>query len=723
MQIEEFTDFTDACFNGESASCSCACPFKLDVRSFTEKCQKGRWSSAWKNYRNAVIFPEIVSALCPAPCREHCQRASLGGAVDIPALERAAIEYSGAKKAEHYNIPPKEHSVAVVGAGPAGLSAALNLAQKRYKVTVFDKAPGWGGSLRSHADFARFDEDIALQFAAVEAEFRFNTEISSPSQLSSYDAVYIATGEGGIDFEGEKFFRGGQLTGMSLMEGIAVGAEVSKLVETYLMTGRAGPVENVSYAFCDRTVEHEDTLPEAEIEVRDEESARAEAARCMKCDCDSCMRSCEVLAHFRKKPRSMAREAFSDSQANPPIATQSLVRETYSCTNCGHCRSVCPEKVDVGAMLMLSRANRFEKGTAPAAFHDYWLREMDFACGEASAFLPPPGSDACKYAFFPGCRLGMDNVGHVKKAYDFLTRSCDGGVGLMLGCCGAPALWAGDMSRLENNFSAIREAWERMGSPTLVFACATCSNMFDEYLPEIKRISLYELMEKASLPRSSSSYPAAVVFDPCSAREDDAMRRSVRALAAQAGSKLKEAEHGCRCCGYGGHIQVPNPSLFEKISSSRAEENAEPYIVYCANCREVFLSRGKECSHILDLYFGPGEDIPTLQKKRENALRLKKELLKEIWNMDFTPESRPWDGVELIIPPEIQASMEKSLISADDIRETLWRAEQSGDKLTGGGYSLASLRKNAATYWVQYSGEGGVYQVAAAYSHRMKWRE
>ncbi|MBO4331510.1 MAG: (Fe-S)-binding protein, partial [Oscillospiraceae bacterium] len=268
----------------------------------------------------------------------------------------------------------------------------------------------------------------------------------------------------------------------------------------------------------------------------------------------------------------------------------------------------------------------------------------------------------------------------------------------------------------------IRAAWERMGRPTLVFACASCSNRFGQYLPEISRVSLYELMEKAALPHCAS-YPEAAVFDPCAAREDDAMRASVRALAAQTGSKLEELEHGCRCCGYGGHIQLSNPAMFERISSSRAEESGSPYIVYCANCREVFLSRGKECSHILELYFGPGEGVPTLYQKRENALRLKKEMLKEIWNMDFTPDSAPWDGIELLIPPEIQASMEKNLISADDIRETLWRAEQSGDKLVGGGYSLASLRKNAATYWVQYSGEGGAYRVAAAYSHRMKWRE
>jgi Fe-S oxidoreductase len=96
--------------------------------------------------------------------------------------------------------------------------------------------------------------------------------------------------------------------------------------------------------------------------------------------------------------------------------------------------------------------------------------------------------------------------------------------GLMLGCCGAPALWAGDEARLNDNFSVIRSQWERVGKPTLVFACASCENMFDKYLHDIPRVSIYELMDKAGIRPADKIEGTNVVFDPCAARDDSGMR-------------------------------------------------------------------------------------------------------------------------------------------------------------------------------------------------------
>ena len=192
MQLEDFSKYTRSCFNGEPASCSCACPFGLDVRGFAEKCAAGRWNAAWKAYRTAVVFPAVVSALCPAPCKAHCQRAGLGGSIDLPGLEAASIRQAKNKKNDGFNIPPKTQSVAVVGAGPAGLSAALQLSLKKYRVTVFDRDQGWGGCLRSHPRFAEFEEDFKLQFAAVKPgflEFVYGREIRSPEELDGFDAV------------------------------------------------------------------------------------------------------------------------------------------------------------------------------------------------------------------------------------------------------------------------------------------------------------------------------------------------------------------------------------------------------------------------------------------------------------------------------------------------------------------------------------------------------
>jgi|AGTN01.1.fsa_nt_gi hypothetical protein len=160
------------------------------------------------------------------------------------------------------------------------------------------------------------------------------------------------------------------------------------------------------------------------------------------------------------------------------------------------------------------------------------------------------------------------------------------------------------------------------------------------------------------------------------------------------------------------------------MSGNRAAASDKPYIVYCANCREVFAARGKACRHILDIYFsGPQKGVPSLLRKWDNALSLKKELLKEKWDMDFTPETKPWDSIKLAISPELQNKLDKRLISAADLKEAIYSAEESGDKLVGeDGQILASMVKPAVVYWVQYAGKDDQYEVTTAYSHRIKWR-
>ena len=731
MQLEDFSQYTRNCFNGEPASCSCACPFGLDVRAFAEKCAGGRWNAAWKAFRTAAVFPTLVAALCPAPCREHCQRAGLGGAIDLPGLESASIRFAKNKKADSFNIPPKDKKVAVVGAGPAGLSAALQLALKKYIVTVFEREETWGGSLRSHPRFPEFDEEFRFQFTAVKPgflEFVYGREIREPEELANFDAVYLATGRGGAAWEGDRFYLGGEAAGKSLIEGVAMGPQAAKAMESFLMTGRREEIHDPRHENpCERYLPHPGVEAEPPRDPETEEGALAEAARCLQCDCSACMDGCEMLKKYRKKPHGIARETYADSAAAPPIATQSIVRQTYSCTNCGLCREVCPERADLGAVFMLSRSDRFRRNTGPKAFHDYWLRELDLASGEASVCLPPPGKQTCSYAFFPGCRLGMDAPEQVKAAYRFLTDLKPGEVGLMLGCCGVPALWAGDLDRLEAVKAKLREEWTSLGKPTLVFACATCERTFADALPEIPQVSLYALMAEAGLKPAKNPFPQAAVFDPCAARAFGEMKSAVRELAGRAGAELEELEGPSRCCGYGGHIRIPNPEMYREIGENSAALSDKPYLVYCANCLEVFRERGKAAAHILDLYFPGGQEkTPTILEKHENALRLKQSLMKEIWNMDFAPERQPWDGLRLTLEDGLEEKLERCFISLRDIQETIWTAETGGDKLVSEeGWSLASLVKPVVTYWVQYKptpgGGAEDYTVSTAYSHRIKW--
>jgi hypothetical protein len=143
------------------------------------------------------------------------------------------------------------------------------------------------------------------------------------------------------------------------------------------------------------------------------------------------------------------------------------------------------------------------------------------------------------------------------------------------------------------------------------------------------------------------------VFDPCAAWVDSAAREAVRILARRAGAEIDELGEQNRCCGWGGHMGTANPELYGDVLDRRAAQSDLPYIVYCANCEDAFLRRGKECVHILDIAlsneFGIGAvphrwgesaialgdgceaaamegATPHLQEKRDRALALKGEM-------------------------------------------------------------------------------------------------
>ena len=742
MKMEDATAYVARCFNGEPASCSFACPFSLDIRSFNDKVSKGRWLPAYKLLRNAVIFPSVVAALCPQPCREHCQRTPLGDeALAMRDLETAAIKYAKNRKPEQYVIPPKTQKIAVVGAGPAGLACALSLSQKKYIVTVFDRAPGWGGTLRQHPRFPEFEEDFRLQFSVVDAEFRFGTEITGLDALNEYDAVYIATGKDGNVFgllpswnsellttSDPKVFLGGELTGVSLMEVIVQGAEASRFIEGYLQTGKTSRMggtppdrKNCERYLCHDGEEKKPLVPKSDGEVYTEAEARAEAARCFLCDCDACEAQCEMLKWYRKKPQKLGLEAYTDSIANSLVSTRTLTREAYSCNLCGHCKSVCPVDVDIGALLQFSRADRAEQDKQVPAFHDYWLRDFDFNRTEGAFAASPSGQATCSYAFFPGCKLGASNPEHVKKAYGWLLNKYNAGI--VLNCCGAPAYWAGEMARLTTHHKDIKNIWTNLGKPAFVFACAYCENVFREFLPDIPRVSLYELLARDEALIPSRPFVSATVFDPCAARHAPEMQKAVRALAERSGAALNELKEPNRCCGFGGHMSLANPELYKQITSNRAAASEKPYIAYCANCKEIFRLQGKPVAHVLDTVFLLDADapVPSLQQKKENSLEVKRELMRALTGEDFTPASQPWDGLELVIGDRLLEEMNRKLIITDDLREAIWNAGESGDAFVDpDGVRQCSMIKPALTTWVQYRPvTSGKYEILDAFTHRM----
>ena len=172
-------------------------------------------------------------------------------------------------------------------------------------------------------------------------------------------------------------------------------------------------------------------------------------------------------------------------------------------------------------------------------------------------------------------------------------------------------------------------------------------------------------------------------------------------------------------------MRLANPPLYDTITGNRSTMGAYPYIAYCVNCREVFATRGKESTHILDIAFDIPitEKMPSIDEKRENAIKVKQKMYKDLMGEEFVTEPREWNSIELIIDENLAASVDKKLIALSDIKEAIWNAEKADDKFIDeeDGVCQCSMVKSALTYWVQYKKtNSGAFEVYGAYYHRMK---
>ncbi|MDR2530893.1 MAG: 4Fe-4S dicluster domain-containing protein [Oscillospiraceae bacterium] len=637
MTQEQTQEFVKGCIRGEPPPCASACPFRLDVKDFLAKCARGKWTSAYKTYRNAVVFPVVVAELCGAPCRGVCKLTEQP--IELSAVERTMLSNVKKRGADFYAIPPKPQRILIIGAGLRGLACALGLAQKQYQVTVTDPQDGWGGAIRSHPKFDVFDADFRDQFSAVKVEFRYG---EMNPETSGYDAVLTA-----VDRDDP-------------IASIVDGAADALRLETYVQTGVMPEAQPSAYRCTESPPPRELSEPEA----------RAESARCEQCDCSACLDACPMLKSYRKDPKRLALEFFTDAFVNPPLSTHSMTREAYSCMDCGACKAACPQSIDLGRLFHAYRRMRFENGTTPAAFHDIFLRRME-RFNESGRVLAP--LDGSRYVYFPGCAVATELPDTSARAFDFLRERY--GAGLLERCCGSPLIWAGvdsEPPKLDLN-------------ATYIYACPSCAESLRAQLPNIATLSVYDLLSGTGI----ADAPTFTLFHACAARDNHALQGAVERLAS--GASLTVNRSTLNCCGYGGQTQLANPRQYRETVESNVRSDSNPYLVYCANCRETFKRQGKECYHILELLF---------------------------------PAANVNDALPLTIPDDVRDYMAANLILERDVLDVIRYAESSGEKFTtADGSLIASLVRGALTYWVEYRPIGDSFEVSSAYYHRMKFRQ
>jgi glutamate synthase (NADPH/NADH) small chain len=200
-----------ACRKCQEPTCRLGCPASVNIPKFISLFLDGDDHAAYEVLREANVFGEICAWLCPVEqqCEGSCLQAFIGdGALPIAAIQRYLAEQANKKGWSKLRIPGKAtgKNVAIIGAGPAGLSCAAKLLEAGHVVTIFDKSGELGGMVESVIPPERQSGSLKNEITAVFADvpkdrmiLRFTKELSADFNLDTisqegFDAVFIGMG-------------------------------------------------------------------------------------------------------------------------------------------------------------------------------------------------------------------------------------------------------------------------------------------------------------------------------------------------------------------------------------------------------------------------------------------------------------------------------------------------------------------------------------------------
>jgi heterodisulfide reductase subunit A len=186
-----------------SSPCSHTCPAGVKPHGYVSLLRAGKFDEAFRQHLEDAPLVGCLSRACYAPCEQECTRKSIEGSVSIKKLKRFLVDrYYEKYKEPEYGPPDIQNGkrIAVVGSGPAGLSAAFFLAKSGYTVTIFEEEEKPGGLLRWGIPSYRLpkavlDRDIK-NITALGVTIQTQTKITSFETLKNegFDAVFLAAG-------------------------------------------------------------------------------------------------------------------------------------------------------------------------------------------------------------------------------------------------------------------------------------------------------------------------------------------------------------------------------------------------------------------------------------------------------------------------------------------------------------------------------------------------
>ena len=194
--------YSDSFTDGRSMRppCQAACPIHQDVRRYISFIAQGEFDQALKVIRETNPLPFICGMVCVHPCEIECRRREVDQSLSIRALKRFALEHGHDDPYTPQSEANHSEKIAIIGSGPAGLSAAFYLTKLGYLATIFEALPLPGGMMRLGIPEYRLPKAILdaeiERIKSIGVDIKTNSKVESLDSLfeQGYSAIFIAIG-------------------------------------------------------------------------------------------------------------------------------------------------------------------------------------------------------------------------------------------------------------------------------------------------------------------------------------------------------------------------------------------------------------------------------------------------------------------------------------------------------------------------------------------------
>lgn len=730
MERYKLDDFEQRCIQDELPYCQAACPLKVNVRAFCGAMAEGHFDEARKILSKAMPLPDIIGRICDHPCQDACVLSQKGGAISIEKLEIACLQQTK-DTGLPLRLTSKGLSVTVYGSGLSSLSCAIELAKKGYQVSMVFDGDIPGGSLLA------LSQEVLPQEILVTAWQ--NLQRLGVTRSSGKDPIRDGLKEGNVAYVGvddpkwthlvdlndidpltyetstKGLFAGGHPRNgkPSPVWESADGKRAANSIDRYFQGASLTSGREKEFSLETKLYTPLDGVPT----LSPKDDPIEEAKRCIQCECRYCVRECAFLEKYKGYPKIYARQIYNNFAI--VRGSHSANKMINSCALCGLCEVLCPNDFSMADLCRFAREQMVERNIMPPSVHEFALLDMEHANSPRSSGFRS-GTKTTQAIFFPGCQLAGAMPDQTERVANFLEEMFDGKMGILLGCCGAPAWWAGRLDKLEEVIKNIEKTVESAGNPTLILACSSCNEVFKNFMPNLSRVSLWQVLLEKGLPETRPAAETLALHDPCTTRHEKEWRESIRKILQIVGQPYEELVFGgetTRCCGYGGLQVMADPDLAREGVSRRLQESENDFLTYCAMCRESLSGSGKMVFHLLDILF-----LPPAEKKRAGFSKRQqnRELLrtKLLGSCDIPTE--PWDNLPISVSDRVREKLEERHILDSDIKQTLWKASSMGRYLISPeGTKLACSRIGNVNFWVEYREDDQSFTIINAWSHRM----